>query len=197
LLEDAGGALYVAFRELVHCFLIFSVLAWATGAARSLSRIAGRNARVDLLDPRGLASLGRCGSRLAFWWLIMVGISPVFLFDPDISGDLVVRMLLYTLGFAVLSAVAVAVPTWGAHRALAAAKQAELERVRDQIREARERREDTRLPGLLAWEQRIAAASEWPIDARSLRLTGLYLLIPFVGWIAGALVERAVDTLLG
>ena len=69
----------------------------------------------------------------------------------------------------------------GARQALRIAKAAELDRVRGQIRGAREARHDSSLPGLLAWETRIASVPEWPIDARSLRLAGLYVLIPLRG----------------
>ena len=89
------------------------------------------------------------------------------------------------------------IPSWGAHRALAEAKGAELANVRVQLRQAREAGDEARLPGLLAWEQRIKSVSEWPIDAGSLRRTGLYLMIPFASWVAGALVERLVNALLG
>ena len=54
----------------------------------------------------------------------------------------------------------------------------ELDRVRTEIRNARQDRDDARLPGLLAWEARIESAPEWPIDASALRLSGLYVLIP-------------------
>jgi hypothetical protein len=188
---------FVVVRELVVCLVMFPVILWAVGAAQQLSRITREHARVDLLDPGKLAPLGRCGTRLAVWWLVMIGLGLVLLFDPNTSGPVLGGVLLSMLAFSSMAALALAIPTWGAHQALAAAKQAELDRVRTQLREAREGREDARLPGLLAWEQRIRSVSEWPIDARSARLTSLSVLIPFAGWVAGAFVERAVSAVFG
>jgi hypothetical protein len=71
-----------------------------------------------------------------------------------------------------------------------------LTRVRAQIAEARQTRDDVRLPGLLAWESRVESVPEWPIDAAALRRIALYLLIPLGSWVGGALVERLVDALL-
>jgi hypothetical protein len=93
--------------------------------------------------------------------------------------------------------VALILPCRGAHRVLRSAKRAELEEVRRQIAEVRRTREDTRLPGLLAWETRIEGLSEWPIDATAFRRIGLLLLLPLASWVGSALVERLVDASLG
>ena len=55
---------------------------------------------------------------------------------------------------------------------------------------------EERLPGLLAWEGRVEAVSEWPIDAATLRRPGIFVLLPLGSWIGGALVERLVDAAL-
>jgi hypothetical protein len=53
------------------------------------------------------------------------------------------------------------------------------------------------MAALLAYEARIEAVREWPIDTATLRRFGLFLLIPMASWIGGALVERLVDAALG
>jgi hypothetical protein len=186
----------VILREVIVCFLAFAILGWAVGAAHALSKAVRERAAIDLLDPTALAPLGRCGTRLALWWLLMLSLSFGPMLLPEARGQLA-TMALFLLGFVAMAGVALAIPTWGAHQALASTKRAELEKVRGELRQARESGEDLRIPGLVAWEQRIDAVSEWPIDARSLRLTGLYVLIPFASWIAGAMVERGIDALLG
>jgi hypothetical protein len=50
---------------------------------------------------------------------------------------------------------------------------------------------------MLAYEARIESVREWPFDTSTLRRFGLFLLIPLVSWIGGALVERAVNAALG
>jgi hypothetical protein len=185
----------VILREVIVCFLTFAILGWAVGAAQALSRAARERAVIDLLDPTALSPLGRSGTRLALWWLLMLALSLGPMMIPELRSQLT-SMALFLLAFVAMGGVALAIPSWGAHQALATAKRVELAKVRRELRQARDAGEEGRVPGLLAWEQRIDAVSEWPIDARSLRLTGLYVLIPFASWIAGAMVERGIDALL-
>ena len=196
LLEQSSAAVtFFAMREVLLSLALFAVLGWAAGAAWSLSRQTRAHARPDLLNARPLAPLARCGTRMLLFWVLMISLNfPVlFLGSAEVLRVLGVMVLvLFALAIAAL-----AIPTWGARQALRATKAAELDRVQQEIRDAREARDDSRLPGLLAWEARIASVSEWPIDAGSFRLTGLYLLIPLLSWVGGALVERVVDALVG
>jgi uncharacterized membrane protein len=185
---------FIVIREVVVCIAIFGVLAWAAGAAWSLSRQAQAHASPDLLDPRPLVPLARCGTRMLLFWVLMISFNVPVMFAAVETLRFLGFIVLYLL---TLAGAALAIPTWGARQALRAAKAAERDRVREQIRHAREGREDVRLPGLLAWEARIESVSEWPIDASSLRLAGLYVLIPVLSWVGGALVERVVDVVVG
>jgi hypothetical protein len=54
-----------------------------------------------------------------------------------------------------------------------------------------------RLPGLLAWEARVAAVSETLVDADALRRMGLYVLIPLGSWVASAAIEWLFNSLMG
>lgn len=190
---------FVVAREAIICLAIFSVLAWAAGAARALSRATVAHAVPDILDIRPLTPLARCGTRMLLFWALVVAPNAVYFALPrdEVSSELGLLIAAISSALLGLAAAALTIPTWGAHRAIGAAKAAELDRVRGQLREAREARKDDRLPGLLAWEARIESASTWPIDAHSLRLSGLYVLIPLGGWIGGAVVERLMDALLG
>ena len=90
------------------------------------------------------------------------------------------------------------------HERLHAAKLEELTRVRAEIECARAALVDTRnkgaeiarMPALLAWEERVERVSVWPLDAPTLVRFALFLLIPLGSWLGGALVERAVDSVL-
>ncbi len=105
-----------------------------------------------------------------------------------------------------LSALAIAIPTRGARRCLRETKAAQLADVRGTIERDRVAALDpnhpdraaaaARLPGLLAYEVRVAAVPEWLLDAHSLRRVGLYLLIPLASWVGGAMIERFVDAVL-
>ena len=55
---------------------------------------------------------------------------------------------------------------------------------------------DPHLDHWIAWEGRIAAVREWPLDAGSVGRFAFYLLIPLGSWSGGALVERALSAFL-
>ena len=52
------------------------------------------------------------------------------------------------------------------------------------------------LTALLAYEERIASLSEWPINRRMRLRFGLYLALPLGSWLGGAVVERLLAALL-
>ena len=54
-----------------------------------------------------------------------------------------------------------------------------------------------RLADLLAYETRVESTPEWPFDSSTLWRFGLYLLIPVASMVAGAVVDRIVDMMLG
>lgn len=192
-------------RELLCDLLVFWVVAWLVTVAARVSRLAPEPSQVRLLATDELAVFVQHGVRLALFWLLLWAIwaPAVFLVE-----DNVLLPTLATLGvWATLSGLALWLPTRAVRRAIRAAKQSELGRVRSAIEAAREEAlragpseavpAAARLPGLLAYEQRVADVSEWLLDARALGRVGFYLLIPLAGWIGGALVERGVDALLG
>lgn len=80
-------------------------------------------------------------------------------------------------------------PVRGVHRAIRAAKDAELLAVRAE--------DATRLGGLVAFEARIAGVSEWPFDVGTFVRFTVFLALPLGSWIAGALVEWLVSRVLG
>jgi hypothetical protein len=94
----------------------------------------------------------------------------------------------------------------GAHRAIRAAKDAELLAVRAAIARGRDAalaggagaaEEATRLGGLLALEARIADVNEWPFDVGTFVRFVAFLALPLGSWIAAALVERVVSRVVG
>ena len=55
----------------------------------------------------------------------------------------------------------------------------------------------TRLPGLLAYEQRVQGVREWLLDPPTVLQFVLYLAIPLASWVGGELAERFVASVLG
>ena len=188
---------WILAREVFVDYHMGRALVLAIGVALRVSRLGRARARVRLLDLRPLAPFSQHGVRLALFWLAIWAINIPFLLTTPLSEG-VFRTFAIATGVALaLSAAGLLLPTLGVHRRIQAAKADELEAVRRQVEEARGSGANDQLPGLLAYESRIAATREWPFDARALRRLGLYLLIPVASWVGGALIERLVDAALG
>ncbi len=180
-------------------FAMMGMLFSISAERASLYQELGRRARVQLGDVARLAPFARAGLRIALLWFVGTSLASVLLVDTD-SPMLVVSILLVTTGIAAASLLA---PSRGVHERLRDAKRQELGWLRAEIARASGalRRGDERgaaqLPALLAWEARVAAASEWPFDAGTLLRFVLFLLVPVGSWLGGALVDRIVDRWLG
>jgi hypothetical protein len=168
------------------------------GGAQSieLSRLAKEVREVDLLTLEPLVEIGRFGLSNALIAAGFVATYALFLVDAE---------YLYVVPFPFVGALAMAslglfAPLLGARRRIQAAKAAELEISRARMRASREALAtgvgDPHLDEWVAWEARIAAVREWPLDAGSFGRFALYLLIPLGSWSGGALVERLLDLLL-
>ena len=177
--------------------LIFVVV----GSSQRVSRLSERVARIDLLDLRGLAPLARIGLRSALVFALAASMIAAMA-----SDDLTLPVTLLTMAIVgAVGALTVLLPVRGVHRAIRAAKNAELRAVRAAIARTRAAalaggsagaEDATRLGGLLALEARIAGAGEWPFNVGTLVRFSVYLALPLGSWTAAALVERLVSSLL-
>ena len=161
------------------------------------SRIEARLGPVDLLRPHALAPFARRGLRGAFLWIGGSSIGSIIFVNLGFSWltgvVLVATLFLGTLAFVL--------PARGLHRRIRAAKELELERVRDAIHRTRDdllsgagsAEAVSRMPGLLAYEQRIASVPEWPLDAPQVARFGLMVAIGLGSWLGGAVVGHLVD----
>jgi hypothetical protein len=184
------------------CCWNLGVFAHATlDTSRRFSELALRVPRIDLLEVEAFAPCARQGLLLALLWLIAASLFGVNLVD---RGFLEFGALIGSIAL-VLASIALVLPSLGAHRRIVAMKQAELAAVNGAIRGQQAALERTSLgaragvPGLadlLAYRHFVASIREWPFDAPMLRRLALYLLIPLLSWVGGAVVERGVDVLL-
>jgi len=153
----------------------------------------GARVRVDLGDPRGLGVFADIGIRHLL--LIVIGLS-VIPMQAILTGGLglldFLPPLLVTTPVAV---VVLALPIWGIHRAIVAAKAAELLRATGAMNEAPPD-SDRRLLWWL-YRQQIAQSSEWPVAAGSATRIAFYVVIPPLAWVAAALVQDVVAKVLG
>ena len=178
-------------------FVLMTRAAASSILGRSYASIAGAIREFDLLDPRPLRCFGQQGLRRAFYWAGGSSIASLLAWDLDRVGPLV-TILALTLG---LATYALLEPARILRHRVRDAKEAELAGVRPRIRAAREKLwaggEAGELPALLAYEQRLMEVSEWPFDAPTLVRFGALALVATGSWLGGALVERALDGLLG
>ena len=201
---SAGAVAWFVVRELICNVPAFWVLAWLVVVATRMSELAPEPERIRLLATDELSVFAHHGVRLALFTLLLWAIwAPGIFFVSEEIARASLGILACGVAF---SGVSLWLPTRAVRRNIRAAKEAELGQVRSSIEEARGAALDasradtdtsaTRLPGLLAYEQRIADVSESLLDVGTLSRVGLYLLIPLAGWIGGALVERVVNAVL-
>ena len=206
ILPPGNPALEDRFWRFVRDVLIWTLsirlIVVVIGSSQRVSQLSERVARIDLLDLRGLAPLARIGLRSALAFALAASMIAAM---ADDERTLPVTLLSMAIVGAV-GAFTVLLPVRGAHRAIRAAKNAELLAVRAAIARARtaaivggtEAAEDAmRLKGLLAFEARIAGVGEWPFDVGTFVRFAVFLALPLGSWIAGALVEWVVSRVLG
>jgi hypothetical protein len=177
---------------------------WATvEVTRVFSDLEEHLGPVDLLDPGKLAAFAHRGLRSAVTWIGGSCIASLLFLNPGYLPAL--GVVTATLG---VGAVTFVLPTRAVHRRLRAEKHAELARAREAIQHERAAllgkepgaasdSAGTRLPGLLAYEGRIASASAWPFDTPTVVRFSLLLALALGSWIGGALVEQLLSTALG
>jgi hypothetical protein len=193
--------LWLVGRNMVTWWLIARALAMELAVARTFSTLGQRLRSTDLLDVAPLAPFGRHGLRSVLLWMLLVSLFAPFYLLGEAEPVLGVSLVLVLA----LAGVAFLVPVWGARRHLRATKADEIARVRQAIRAHRDQRlttpatdpRDGRLADLLAWEGRIADASEWPFGRTTLLRLALYVAIGLGSWLGAATVERALAWLLG
>jgi hypothetical protein len=198
-LEDRSWRLV---RDVTIWALTLRLIVVMIGSSQRVSRLSERAASIDLLDLRGLAPLARIGLRSALAFALAASMIAAMASDEHTLPVTLVSMAIV----GVVGAFTVLLPVRGAHRAIRAAKDAELLAVRAAIARARngaivggtEAAENAlRLSGLLAYEARIAGIGEWPFDVGTFVRFAVFLALPLGSWIAGALVEWVVSRVLG
>jgi hypothetical protein len=167
----------------------------------------GASCRVELLDTRPLAPLGRAGLRGARTTIGFTALLSLMLllrligYYIPLAG--IIAFLIASLGLAVRRLLA---PMMGVRRRVRDAKRTELERVREVIRaESRSRPEgegrwqstDGRLSDLIVYETRIESVSTWPVDSSGVLRFALYVFYGLGAWVGAALMERLLSAALG
>ena len=180
-------------------FAALGILMATSNARAGVYQELGRRARVTLGDIAPLAPFARAGLRTALLWFLGTSLASLLLVDTD-SPMLVISILVVTTAIAVASLLT---PSRGVHERMREAKQQELGWLRVEIARASaalrggDAAGAAQLPALLAWEERVASAPDWPFDAGTVARFGLFLLVPIGSWLGSALAERIVERWFG
>jgi len=219
-LQETGLAMWTRFfagewtlRD--PCIVAILIASWAVvgwgavyviDSARLYSRIGERHVEVDLLDRAPLAPLTRHGLRIVLVMVISAAAMAILIIGGFVSPLRPMILLTAVCSWsAVVASAAFFLPVRGLRRHIRARKAEEFARVREDIHGSRElaagsgteaAEAGARLPGLLAYMEKIESVREWPFDAPTLTRFFLYVAIPLGSWLGGALVERLLGAAL-
>ena len=198
-----GAFGWFAFTASTIWWIVFSPVAFVFIRALWRLRRLGMAAKVNLLHARPLARFGRAASSVALFvgafvatGVFSIGVSQTFI-DP--SNDETTPQIAVIL-FACFMISAVYLPLSGARLAIRAAKQAELARVSEQLGHHDEVLVASdgleRADRLMAYRERVESVAEWPFGVGAAPRAFFYVTLPLLSWIAAALVERALASVL-
>ena len=161
----------------------------------------GHRMHIDLLHSPSLlavaqlaimSTLSVIGAQILFVFLILDSQAGWLDILPGFLATMIPMLLLFFL------------PVWPLHKRLQHAKREELAIVNRELRRVRPQPlttlEDTQhldeVNRLLVYRREIQQVSEWPFDMPALTRLGLYLILPPLTWVAAALIENLVNSLL-
>jgi hypothetical protein len=193
--------LWLAARNFLNWWFVGRAMVLELMLGRAFSRLGDRLARFDVLDRNPLAPFGSRALRNVLLWMLLAAFLSLSYLGEGWASDM---MWVALAGLGAFALTAFLLPLMGAHRRLRTLKQEELARVRVAIADARDETLGPgphpgggRLADLLGYESRVQTVAEWPIDAGTLLRLALYMAIGLGSWLGAAVVERALDTVLG
>lgn len=164
-------------------------------ATRRSNQAIAQDLKVDLLHIDRLSVWGRSAARFALLWFAVGAAACLFFLDSGIN-IFTVSLVFVFLAMGVWVFLRTMQPV---HRRIRAAKNGELERVRNDLDRivpaaASDAAAAAQMQGLLAYEARIEAIAEWPFDQTTLYrvcASALILTVPWFGQaIAGYFIEH-------
>jgi len=171
---------------------VFHVLWTLFDNARMLGRIARHHIEVSLNRLDIMDVFGRAGVRYLLMMIVGLTVLPI---QAIVAGSMKPLDFIPSLAIVLpVGLVMLVLPIFGAHRAIAAARKRELDRVDGLI--GAQAPDSDRLMLLTLYRHRIESIPAWPLSLRNLAQIGFYLVLPPLAWVAAALVESAVSKAL-
>jgi hypothetical protein len=190
-------------------------LAWVVAAqsflllgnqCRLIRDVGANFVHVDLFDFRPLQPFARVGFRVALFLLIIVALRllVVAFGEQSYSTDMIIVLTAVGIASSAAAAGALLLPIGGIHRGIREAKEAELNRISEALGGDEEALQDSPIAvaralrgvQLLEYRRQVLDVAEWPFDAPAVIRFILYLAIPPITWIGGALVDRGISAML-
>lgn len=196
------------FASMVGALLVWvvmtTVISMLIQQARIFARIGRKHVRISLFSAHNLlpfggvsisASLAILGALTLF---PLIGLEGGLDMKEIVPGAVAISVPLLVLFF---------MPVWPVHQRLASLKAGELaaanKRIDDYIAKNSGGEEanvilklNPQLTTLLAYRREIAESPTWPFDVGNVVKLALYLVIPPLTWVAAALMENLVDSVL-
>lgn len=181
-------------RSMLVLWLVIRFSVYDLRVTRIYLALGRKTVGIDLLDIRSLSPFARRGQRSALAWVLFSSLLSLFWLGSS-AARVNLPGLVMVLSMATFAFVG---PLVALRHGIQAEKRGELERLREQIRDARTQTDaavdSPRLANLVGYYQLIDGAREWPVDAANLlRFIG-YLLLGLGSWLGGAVVERILDS---
>jgi len=178
--------------------LFFRGLVLTRSAAQHTREVIETGLQIDLLRIERLYPWGRAATRTSLVWFTVC--AATLLLFVSTGFNLYSAVILVACGAMGLWVFISAMSQM--HRQIRRTKAAELDRLRDEIarlsaRLGTDKAAAAQLQGLLAYEARIAAAPEWPVDQTMLVRVGVSSLILTVPWFGQAFAGVVVAHLGG
>jgi hypothetical protein len=172
--------------------LVFHVLWVMLGHTRMLARIARQAVRFDLNRLAVFDPIANAGIRHLL--LIIVGLT-VIPVQAILTGTLAPMDFAPAVAVVLPAGLVLATtPIYGAHRAIVAARSAELQRLDAELEHTSGHSDRHLLLALYRYQ--VAATPAWPLTLRSVGRAAVYLVIPPLAWVAAALVEARLSAVL-
>ena len=194
-LQSLPAAATVLGAELVWIVMMCVVVALLDNA-RLFNRLSAYT-QIILIDTSPLTAFARVAVAST---LALIGAQAAFPVLWVAPANNAVAMIPGLLATATPMFFLFALPIWPVHRALAAAKSRELERINEQLRSMQSTVDVTNrvasLNELLIYRREITQVSEWPFNAGVATRLVLYLVIPPLTWIAAGLIDVMIERLV-
>jgi hypothetical protein len=189
---------FFMLRQAVLGWVAGYAVANTLGAAGAYVRLGRNYVKVDLLDTRSLHPIARQGMRSAFTWILLVSMISLFWLGPgagQANGPIMIIVIFWVTASLLYSVS-------GVRDSIRREKSAQLHTLRQRIRSEYAAIEEAgsesdgglQLAGLIAYQDLIERAPEWPFDAPMVARLALYATLGLGSWLGGAVVERLVES---